>query len=117
MAYFAIELFIKDVEDALADERPLSSVGWVPLFMLMRAASDRLALEALFKNAGGPDWTEKGGWGTNTELGDWHKVRADAEGRVESSSCSTRTAWQAAASHANFSNCLAYSRSGCTRTS
>ena len=39
LPYFAVELFIKDVEDALADERPLSSVGRVPLFLLMRAAS------------------------------------------------------------------------------
>jgi Leucine-rich repeat (LRR) protein len=82
LAYFVIELFIKDVEDALADERPLSSVGRVPLFLLMRAATDRLALEALFKNTNGPDWTEKDGWCTDAALGDWNKVDVDAEGRV-----------------------------------
>ena len=82
LPYFVVELFIKDVEDALADERPLSSVGRVPLFLLMRAASDRLALEALFKNTGGAGWTDKDGWCTDAALGDWHKVHVDAEGRV-----------------------------------
>ena len=78
LAYFAIELFIKDVEDALADSRQLSSVGRVPLFLLMRAASDRLALEALFKNTGGAAWTHKDGWGTDADLGDWRKVKVEA---------------------------------------
>jgi hypothetical protein len=82
LAYFALELFIKDVEDALGDSRPLSSVGRVPLFLLMKAATDRLALEALFKNTGGAGWADKGGWCTDVDLDDWHKVKVDAEGRV-----------------------------------
>ena len=47
---FTIELFVKDVEDALDDARPLRSVDRAPLILLLKQASDRLALEALFKS-------------------------------------------------------------------
>ena len=50
---FTIELFMKDVEEALDDETPLRSLGRVPLFLLLKQASDRLALESLFKSCGG----------------------------------------------------------------
>jgi hypothetical protein len=50
--------------------------------LLLKPASDRLALEALFKSTGGADWTDKGGWMTDAELGDWHGVTVDEEGRV-----------------------------------
>ena len=43
---------------------------------------DRLAVEALFDNTGGPDWKDKEGWGTDAALGDWGKVDVDAAGRV-----------------------------------
>ena len=52
---------VKDVEDALNDAKPLRSVGRVPLFLLLKRASDRLALEALFKSTGGAGWHRKGG--------------------------------------------------------
>jgi hypothetical protein len=45
-------------------------------------ASDRLALEALFKSCGGAGWKRKGGWMTEAELGEWDGVAVDAEGRV-----------------------------------
>jgi hypothetical protein len=79
---FTIELFFKDVEDALDDERRLRSVDKVPLFMLLKEMSDRLALEVLFKSTGGTDWGRKGGWMTDADLGDWDGVTVDEEGRV-----------------------------------
>ena len=79
---FAIELFVRGKEEPLDDEKRLSSADKVPLFMLPKAASDRLALEALFKSCGGADWTTKDGWMTGAGLGEWHGVTVDAEGRV-----------------------------------
>jgi Leucine-rich repeat (LRR) protein len=79
---FTMELFVKDVEEPLDDERPLRSLDRAPLFLLLKQASDRLALEALFKSTGGADWKEKGGWMTDADLGEWHGVTVDAEGRV-----------------------------------
>jgi Leucine-rich repeat (LRR) protein len=79
---FTMELFVKDVEEPLDDEKPLHAVDRAPLFLLLKPASDRLALEALFKSTGGADWTEKEGWMMGAELGDWHGVTVDAEGRV-----------------------------------
>jgi hypothetical protein len=79
---FTIELFMKDVEEPLDDETPLRSLGRVPLFLLLKQASDRLALESFFKSCGGAGWERKGGWMTEAELGEWEGVTVDAEGRV-----------------------------------
>jgi len=79
---FAMELFVEGEEEPLDDERRLSAADKVPLFMLPKAASDRLALEALFKSCGGADWRRKGGWMTEAALGEWQGVTVDAEGRV-----------------------------------
>ena len=79
---FTMELFVKDVEEPLDDAKPLRSVDRAPLFLLLKLASDRLALEAFFKSTGGAEWTEKEGWMTDAELGDWHGVTVDKEGRV-----------------------------------
>jgi hypothetical protein len=79
---FTIELFMKDVEEALDDETPLRSLGRVPLFLLLKQASDRLALESLFRSCGGAGWERKGGWMTEAELREWEGVAVDAEGRV-----------------------------------
>ena len=59
---------VKDVEDALDDDKRIT-VGRVPLFMLPKVASDRLALEALFKSTGVADWTRDDGW-MPSSLGD-----------------------------------------------
>jgi Leucine-rich repeat (LRR) protein len=77
-----MELFVKDVEEPLDDERPLRSLDRAPLFLLLKQASDRLALEALFKCTGGANWKDKGGWMTDADLGEWEGVTVDAEGRV-----------------------------------
>jgi hypothetical protein len=77
-----MELFVKGEEEPLDDERRLSAADKVPLFMLPKEASDRLALEALYKSCGGAGWTKKGGWMTEAELGEWEGVTVDAEGRV-----------------------------------
>jgi hypothetical protein len=45
--HFAMELFVKGEEEPLDDERRLISAEKVPLFMLPKKVSDRLALEAL----------------------------------------------------------------------
>jgi hypothetical protein len=79
---FAMELFVEGEEEPLDDERRLSAADKVPLFMLPKEASDRVALEALFKSCGGADWTRKDGWMTEAELGEWEGVTVDAEGRV-----------------------------------
>jgi Leucine-rich repeat (LRR) protein len=77
-----MELFVKGEEEPLDDERRLSAADKVPLFMLPKAASDRVVLEALFKSCGGADWTRKDGWMTEAALGEWYGVKVDAEGRV-----------------------------------
>jgi Leucine-rich repeat (LRR) protein len=77
-----MELFVKDVEEPLDDAKPLRSVDRAPLFLLLKPASDRLALEAFFKSTGGEGWYEKEGWMTDAELGNWYGVTVDAEGRV-----------------------------------
>jgi Leucine-rich repeat (LRR) protein len=73
---------MKDVEEALNDETPLRSLGRVPLFLLLKQASDRLALESFFRSCGGAGWERKGGWMTEADLGEWEGVEVDAEGRV-----------------------------------
>jgi Leucine-rich repeat (LRR) protein len=78
----AFELFVAGREEPLDDEKRLSSADKVPLFMLLKPTSDRLALEALFKSCGGAGWTQKGGWMTDAALGDWFGVTVDDEGRV-----------------------------------
>ncbi len=82
VACFTMELFVKDVEEPLDDERRVGLADRVPLFLLTKCPSDRLALEALFKSTGGASWTNNTGWMTDAELGDWHGVKVDAEGRV-----------------------------------
>jgi Leucine-rich repeat (LRR) protein len=77
-----MELFVEGEEEPLDDERRLSAAEKVPLFMLPKAASDRLALEALYKSCGGAGWRWKGGWMTEAALGEWEGVTVDAEGRV-----------------------------------
>jgi Leucine-rich repeat (LRR) protein len=79
---FTMELFVKDVEEPLDDERRVGLADRVPLFLLTKCPSDRLALEAFFKSTGGAGWTDKTGWMTDAELGDWHGVEVDEEGRV-----------------------------------
>jgi Leucine-rich repeat (LRR) protein len=79
---FTMELFVKDVEAALDDAKPLRSLDRAPLFLLLKPASDRLALEALFQSTNGAGWREKGGWMTDADLGEWFGVTVDAEGRV-----------------------------------
>jgi hypothetical protein len=80
--HYAMELFVEGEEDPLDDEKRLMSAEKVPLFMVPKAASDRLALEALFWSCGGAGWRKKGGWMTNADLGEWFGVTVDAEGRV-----------------------------------
>jgi hypothetical protein len=45
-------------------------------------ASDKPALEALFKSTGGEGWTNKAGWMTDAALEDWYGVEVDEEDRV-----------------------------------
>jgi hypothetical protein len=78
----AFDLFVKGEEEPLDDERRLVSAGKVPLFMLPKQITDRLALEALFKSAGGTGWTNTKGWMTNVDLQYWHGVRVNTAGRV-----------------------------------
>jgi hypothetical protein len=79
---YAMELFVKGREEPLEDEERLSSAEQVPLFMLPKPATDRLALESLFTSCGGAGWKRQGGWMTGAALGEWEGVTVDAEGRV-----------------------------------
>jgi hypothetical protein len=80
--HYAMELFVEGQEEPLDDEKWLISAEKVPLFMLPKEASDKLALEALYKSCGGAGWNRKGGWVTDAGLGEWDGVTVDAEGRV-----------------------------------
>ena len=78
--HYAMEIFLEGKEEPLDDEKRLASAEKVPLFMLPKAASDRQALEALFRSCGGAGWRRKEGWMTDADLGEWFGVTVDAEG-------------------------------------
>lgn len=46
------------------------------------SATDRDALLALYRATQGARWTSNTGWDTNAELGRWHGVTVDEQGRV-----------------------------------
>ena len=46
------------------------------------AATDRIALEALYDATGGPGWTDNTNWKTSAPLDEWYGVTTDANGRV-----------------------------------
>ena len=46
------------------------------------AATDRVALEALYAATGGPGWADNTNWKTTAPLGDWDGVTTDDDGRV-----------------------------------
>ena len=46
------------------------------------AAIDRLALEAIYRAAGGPNWTNRANWLSDEPLGQWHGVTTNNDGRV-----------------------------------
>ena len=46
------------------------------------AASDRAALEALYRATGGDNWTDNTDWLSATPLGDWYGVETNEQGRV-----------------------------------
>ena len=43
---------------------------------------DRRVLEAFYRDAGGPDWKQSGGWLGDGDLDDWHGVETDSIGHV-----------------------------------
>ena len=45
-------------------------------------ATDRAALEALYRAAQGPAWNNRTNWATDAPLSEWYGVRTDAGGRV-----------------------------------
>lgn len=46
------------------------------------ADEDRKALEALFDATGGLEWQNNTGWKTDPDLGGWHGVAVNEQGRV-----------------------------------
>ena len=46
------------------------------------AASDRAALEALYRATGGDSWTDNTNWLSAAPLGDWYGVETNEQGRV-----------------------------------
>lgn len=47
-----------------------------------RPSVDREALIAFYNETGGPDWTNRSNWVSNTPIGTWYGVSADGDGRV-----------------------------------
>ena len=47
------------------------------------SGSDRVALEAFYRAAGGDDWNDNTNWLSNEPLGDWYGVEVDGSGRVK----------------------------------
>ena len=64
----------------------LRSCGGAAMPNRTRAAgttdSDRVALAAIYRAMGGPEWANNDHWLTHAPLSDWHGVTADDEGRV-----------------------------------
>ena len=46
------------------------------------SSADRNALIAFYEKTGGPDWTDRADWLSNSPLHAWHGVTTDADGRV-----------------------------------
>ena len=46
------------------------------------AATDRAALEAIYRAAGGDNWTDNTNWLSAAPLGDWYGVETNGQGRV-----------------------------------
>jgi len=84
----SFELFVKDVEDKLTNNRAISDLGFTDgpvLFMLiieLNAETDKEALIKLYESTNGENWTNKGGWNTDVPLSEWEEVTVDEEGRV-----------------------------------
>ena len=47
-----------------------------------RPSIDREALIAFYNETGGPGWTNRSNWVSNTPIGTWYGVSADDDGRV-----------------------------------
>ena len=47
------------------------------------SGSDRVALEAFYRAAGGDDWKNNTNWLSNEPLGEWYGVEVDGSGRVK----------------------------------
>ncbi len=60
----------------------LSGVGAKVGVVDCAPASDRAALEALYRGAGGAGWDDSTNWLSSRPLGQWHGVTTDANGRV-----------------------------------
>lgn len=43
---------------------------------------ERGALKEIYEALGGPNWRVNDGWGTDADLGEWHGVTTDGQGRV-----------------------------------
>lgn len=47
------------------------------------ASSGRTALIALYRSAGGANWTRRDNWDTDADLSEWYGVKVDDLGRVK----------------------------------
>jgi hypothetical protein len=75
VAHFAMRLFVEGEEEPLGDEKRLSSAS----------CRRRRRTDCRWRpcsRAAAADWTHKGGWMTDADLGEWQGVTMDAEGRV-----------------------------------
>ena len=76
VSQFAMELFVKGEEEPRAAGRREAAdlCGEGAAVHADEVPVRQAALEALFKSTGGADCTNKTGWMTDAELGDWHGV-------------------------------------------
>ena len=69
-------------ESAVAPPAAVLPVSQSSALLSAAQTSDRDILIALYEATGGPDWTNRGNWLTDTPLRQWHGVSVDADGRV-----------------------------------
>ena len=63
-----------------APEAPGSDLGPQP--RLVESATDRAALEALYRATDGPEWRDRTNWLSAEPLADWYGVTTDSGGRI-----------------------------------
>ena len=77
----ALLLAVTACGDALVEPPPPADPSAQQMLML-RQATDRAALVALYETTGGPDWTRDDNWLSERPLGEWYGIAVDDSDRV-----------------------------------
>ena len=82
----AVALFVAGEKEPLAGTQSvagrMTDAGANELFMLLRDCNDRKVLEEIYHANDGANWEEHENWMTDTPVGEWDGVTADADGNV-----------------------------------